>query len=81
MLRTLPQLSGQYTLNYEKCLSEMGKLYWSVDEFMKAKQYENIDKGDITTWSDIKEKSFCTTELFKYWNKKLYDYFKSRQNK
>ena len=81
MLRTMPQLSGQYTLNYEKWLSEMGKLYWAVDEFMKAKQYENIDKGDITTWSDIKEKSFCTTELFKYWNKKLYDYFKSRQNK
>ena len=78
--RTMPSNVGQYNLVYDDWVSEMGRLYWSVDEFMKATKHENIDTGDITTWSDIKDESYCHTKLFKYWNEKLYDYFKSRQN-
>ena len=76
----MPTEQGQYSLTYDKWVSEMGRLYWSVDEFMKATKYENIDTGDITTWTDIQNESYCNSELFKYWNEKLYDYFKSRQN-
>ena len=78
--RTMPSNVGQYNLVYEDWVSEMGRLYWSVDEFMKATKYENIDTGDITTWSDIQDESYCHSKLFKYWNEKLYDYFKSRQD-
>lgn len=77
--RIMPKLIPE--LSYWDWVGEMGRLYWSADQYMKAKEYENIDTGDITTWKDIKNESYCRTSLFKYWNEKLYDYFKQRQDK
>jgi len=59
-------------------IRELGSLYWSVDEYMKAHEYEDIDTGAITTWSDIERGSYCKTTFYKNWNKKLYEYHKRR---
>lgn len=59
-------------------IREMGSLYWSVDEYMKAKEHEDIDTGVITTWSDIERGSYCKTPFYKHWNKRLYEYHKRR---
>jgi len=68
-------------LTYNEFVTNMGQLYWSVDEFMKASEHENIDAGDITTWSDITGENFCSHLFFKHWHRELYAYFQQRQCK
>lgn len=40
-------------LNYFEYIKEMGVLYFYIDQFFKAAQTEDIDKGIISTYSDI----------------------------
>jgi hypothetical protein len=60
-------------LSYNQYIKEMGLLYHYVDQYNKAAEADDIDKGIITTYGDLQEPdpSLFTSSYFYYWAKKL----------
>lgn len=61
-------------LSYKEYLQDMGILYHYVDEYMKCKDIENLDAGDITIKQDLikPDKSLFNSEYFYNWANVLY---------
>jgi thymidylate synthase len=71
-----------FDLTHKEWVKENGVLYHYIDEYMKAKEVEDIDNGIITTYKDIMvpDKSYFNSEYFYKWALVLYHATRAKFN-